>query len=484
MTNRTTASALSGCAFALALLAAMPPASAEEPASPPLRDELEALKQREAESRERITELERRLEESERGPASPEASQDLWSRQLPGARLRLIDLGLDILSTAGSSSKGGDVLRDLQGGAHDPRQRGFNLSQLELSFQSAVDPYFFAETYLVFQVDDEGETVVEVEEAFATSQALPFGLHDLGFQLEAGQFFSEFGRNNPTHPHVWAFVDQPFVVTRFLGGDGQRAPGVRVGWLSPLPWFSELHVGMQQAKGETLPSFLANDEVFEERPVGGRPFVYDSVHAPNDFVYLARWVNGFDVGDEWSVQAGASALFGPNATGSDGRTRIYGADLVAKWLPLNSDRGWPYLRITSELMFRSYRADAFLGELPQDDGSSQLVRIPRDHLQDWGTYTELVWGFRRGWSAGLRYGYGSGSGTGYDEAGARSPRNDDPYRSTRHRVSPVLFLDPTEFSRIRLQYNYDHAKHLSGNEAHSLWVGLEVSIGAHPAHAF
>ena len=411
-------------------------------------------------------------------------SPDLWSREVSGANVRLIDIGLDILATAGSSSKGGDDLFDLQGGAHDPRQRGFSLNQVELSAQGAVDPYFHAEAYLVFQIDDEGETNTELEEAFATSQMLPFGLHDLGFQLEAGQFFTEFGRNNPSHPHTWATVDQPFVVSRFLGGDGQRAPGVRIGWLTPLPWFSELHVGMQNSKGETLPSFLANDEIFEDRPIGGRPQDYDSVHGFNDFVYLARWVNGFDVGDEWSAQLGLSALFGPNGTGSDGRTAIYGADLVAKWQPLRSDRGWPHFSFTAEVMHRRYRADDFLGELTQADDSQQLVYIPRDQLEDWGMYAETIWGFRRGWSAGVRYGYGAGSGANYDSTGARASRNDDPYRSTRHRVSPLIIFDPSEFSRIRLQYNYDHARHLGGNEAHTIWLGLEIGIGAHPAHSY
>jgi len=416
------------------------------------------------------------------GIAPPARAADLWAKQVGAAQLRLIDVGLDILTTAGGSSEHGDVLADLQGGAHDPRQRGFSLNQMELSLQGAVDPFLRADAYLVFQIDDEGETSFEVEEAFATSQALPFGLDALGFQVEAGMFFTEFGRNNPSHPHTWAFVDQPFVVSRFLGGDGQRAPGVRVGWLTPLPWFSEVHLGMQNARGETLPSFLANDEVFEERGIGGRPGAYDEIHSLNDFVYLLRWVNGFDLGDEWSGQLGASALFGPNGTGSDGRTRIYGGDLVVKWQPLSAERGWPYLAITSEVMARDYKADAFFGEI--EEGAGDVVYLGKDTLHDWGTYTEVVWGFRRGWSAGVHYGFGTGSGANVDETGARASRNDDPYRSTRHRVSPVLFFDPSEYARVRLQYNYDHAKHLAGNDAHSVWLGLEVSIGAHPAHTY
>ena len=63
----------------------------------------------------------------------------------------------------------------------------------------------------------------------------------------------------------------PLIHTRLFGGDGIRGPGLRLGWLLPLPWFSELHAGLQNATGETMVSFLANDEVFEEGGIGGRP---------------------------------------------------------------------------------------------------------------------------------------------------------------------------------------------------------------------
>ena len=128
-----------------------------------------------------------------------------------------------------------------------------------------------------------------------------------GFQLEFGHFFTEFGRLNPVHPHAWDFMDQPVVLTRFFGEDGMRGPGVRLGWLLPLGWTSELHFGAQTAKGETMVSFLANDEVFEERPIGGRPFASGETRDPGDLVYLLRWVNGFDVSDTVSGQVGVSA---------------------------------------------------------------------------------------------------------------------------------------------------------------------------------
>jgi len=458
-----------------------------------LRRELETLREAGEVRERRMEELEERLAEAERrqeddeevGDESPVGtSNDLWSRELGRSRLRLMNLGVDVLAAVGSSSERGDTLEDLQAGAHDPNQRGFSLTQLELSMTGAVDPYLRGDAFVTFRLDQDGETETELEEAFFTTLSLPWSLHELGFEIEGGTFLTEFGRVNPTHVHTWFFIDQPLVASRLLGGDGLRGPGARLGWLTPLPWYSELHLGMQNANGETQVSFLANSEVFDERPIGGRPFVDNQIRSTADFTYLVRWVNGIDAGDEWSMQVGASGLFGPNATGSGADTMILGGDFVAKWRPLQSDRGWPYLNIEGEFMWRDYDAERFVGALEQDDGSLLPVVLPSSSIQDWGFYGQVIWGFTRRWSAGARYGYADADGANFDRTGARVSHNTDPYRSRRHRITPLVIFDPSEFSRIRLQYSYDNAKHLSGDDAHSVWLGVEISFGAHPAHTY
>lgn len=393
----------------------------------------------------------------------------LLSRSFGRSNLQLLDLSLDVLAAAGGSGATDEELANLQGGDHDPRQRGFTLQQAELSFIGAVDPFLSGEAHLIYFLDPEGESRFEIEEAFLTTQMLPFALEEHGLQIEAGQFFTEFGRLNPVHPHAWNWQDQPVILTRLFGEDGMRGPGVRLGWLTPLPWFSEFHFGLQNSKGETMVSFLANDEVFEERPIGGRPFAEERVGSPGDLVKLLRWVNGFDLSDEVTTQFGVSGLFGPNATGPDGRTRIYGADLVVKWRPLQTDRGWPFLVFESEIMRRSYRTDDSF----------------EDTLRDWGGYAQLLWGFRRNWALGLRYEYARGEGSNFDvDAGTLVSRSTDPFRDDRHRASPLLAWHPSEFSRLRLQYNYDRADHLDGKDAHSVWAGIEFLFGAHPAHSY
>jgi hypothetical protein len=400
------------------------------------------------------------------------------STSIGGARFQLMDVSLDVLGAFGSSTATDEELEILQGGDHDPRRRGFTLQNVELSFKGAVDPYFTGEAHLIYFLDPEGESRFELEEAFVQTLRLPFGLEERGLQLEAGHFFTEFGRLNPRHPHQWDWQDQPVILTRLFGEDGMRAPGARLGWLLPLPFYAELHVGAQNAQGETMTSFLASEEVFEERPIGGRPFDSAGTRGFADLVYLARLVSGGDLSDTWSAQAGVSLLHGPNATGADGRTWIYGLDAVVKWRPLVTDRGWPFVKIEGEILRRDYRADSFFG-CPGGEACDEPLALGGDTLHDWGAYLQGLWGFRRNWAAGVRYEYASGSGASVLRYGGRA---DDPFRDDRHRISPILAYHLSEFSRIRLQYDYDRSD-VFGAE-HMVWLGLEVGLGAHAAHPY
>ena len=80
-------------------------------------------------------------------------------------------------------------LHDIEVGDHDPQQRGFNARNTELAFDGAVDPYFEGFANIVFKLDNDNETEVEVEEAFMQTTSLPFNL-----QLKGGQFFAAFGQ--------------------------------------------------------------------------------------------------------------------------------------------------------------------------------------------------------------------------------------------------------------------------------------------------
>ncbi len=409
----------------------------------------------------------------------------------PG-KLHLIDSSVDILVAAGGSSAGNDELGELQGGGHDPNQRGFTLQQAELSFAGVVDQLFSGEMHVVLLEDD-----IELEEAFLTSSSLPAGL-----QLKGGYYLTEFGRINPTHPHSWAWIDQPIIAGRLLGADGIRGVGARLGWLAPTPWYSQFLVGVQNADNASMSSFLgeghhhgeeavvaeaehgeeeAEHEEAEahvhdlgvEETVAGLPAVGRDINGLEDYLYSLRWENSGDLGEETTALFGLSTLYGPNATGEDGETLIYGADLTLKWRASHNERGYPFVTWQTEIMKRDFESDEAV--IPHDDHEHVF---PAETVEDWGLYSQVLWGFRPGWEAGLRAEYATGSDDGLEE------RDSDAARCDRIRISPMIAYRPSEFSRVRLQYNYDDADFLEDGEAHTVWAGLEVLYGSHPAHTY
>jgi hypothetical protein len=99
-------------------------------------------------------------------------------------------------------------------------------------------------------------------------------------------------------------------------------------------------------------------------------------------------------------------------------------------------------------------------------------------FHDWGMYSQVVWGFKKGWTTGLRGDYVHMEDSAY---------TDDPARQSRERVAADLTWYPTEFSKIRLQYNHDFLEEddfFSARQADSLFLQFEFILGAHGAHKF
>jgi len=120
----------------------------------------------------------------------------------PGAHAgsSYMNLSFGSLLAAGWSTAT-DPSAQLELGDHDPIKRGFALRNAEISVDGAIDPYFKGFANIVLKLDKNNETEIELEESYLQSTALPDNL-----QLKAGQYFASFGRQNPQHPHTWAFV--------------------------------------------------------------------------------------------------------------------------------------------------------------------------------------------------------------------------------------------------------------------------------------
>jgi hypothetical protein len=270
-----------------------------------------------------------------------------------------------LFALAGSSARD---LDHIEVGDHDPQQRGFNARNIELAFDGAVDPYFEGFANIVFKLNNDNQTEVEVEEAFLQTTSLPFNL-----QIKAGQFFSAFGRINPTHPHTWDFADAPIVHGRLLGPDGLRGVGAQISWIVPVPWYSQLILGVQNGRGGTGYSFRnpGDGGMFFDRRTTDR-----ELRGLQDFVWIPRWENSVDLSPTQVVLAGVSGAFGSNETGADSRTQIYGADFLYKWKSANAEGGFPFVKWQTEFMYRRFEAGRGVNE------SFPVAET----FHDWGRY--------------------------------------------------------------------------------------------------
>ncbi len=375
-----------------------------------------------------------------------------------------MNISFDVLMDVGGSTAA-DPSKQLELGDHDPSNNGFSLRNAEIAMEGAVDPYFKGYGNIVYKLDQNNETGAELEEAYLVTTSLPDNL-----QVKAGQFFAAFGRQNVQHPHQWAFVDQPIILNRTLGPEGLRNVGAQLSWLAPTAFFTEAFLGIFNGQGGTAFSFRNEGEPVDGIPrVHGRETIDRTLRGPGDMLFVPRITSSFELTDDQTLMVGASAAFGPNDTGADKRTEIYGVDSYWKWKPANANAGFPFVSWQTEANYQRFQAAANLTNAPTGYAS-----LPDETLDDLGFYSQVLWGFQERWVAGLRGEYANGN------AGTYNPS--DIYRNERTRVSPMLTFFPSEFSKVRLQCNYDHGK-LCGDQ-YSVWLQVEFMLGAHGAHKY
>ncbi len=100
-----------------------------------------------------------------------------------------------------------------------------------------------------------------------------------------------------------------------------------------------------------------------------------------------------------------------------------------------------------------------------------------DGRQD-GWYLESVYKFKRQWRTGLRYDrLASHNGSGATIAAAGLDGNG----FQPHRWSAMVEWSPSEFSRIRLQYNRDDSTRSSDDQ---VILQYTQALGSHGAHSY
>jgi hypothetical protein len=321
--------------------------------------------------------------------------------------------------------------KPLNTGGHDPKRNGFNLQQLELHMESSVDPYLHFAANIVY-----AQFGVEVEEAFAETMSLPWGL-----QVKAGQFLTAFGRVNPTHPHSWSFTDQPLMIGKFFGSEGNRGLGVQASWLTPLPWFTELKLSATDAVGACCArSWLDGQDL--------------AVRRPSDLLYTGTAKSFVPIDDDWSLTLGASAQTGPNPSGLGNRSEVLGGDLYLRYRPASD----PQRRALSLHVEHAVRAR----------------QLPGRSLLDHAGFAHLVGMFALRWEAGWRTDWSTGVVDDPLDPSWSGPR-------TRHAAQLTFY--PSHFSRLRFQVSMDRPSWLA-EPIYGAVLALETLIGEHGAHNF
>jgi hypothetical protein len=347
------------------------------------------------------------------------------------------------------------------GGEAGLSSEGLTAEESELSISGNIDDRFFGNLTLGIHQDD-GETAVELEEAYIESMGLPNG-----FGVKTGRFFSEVGYLNRQHSHAWDFADEPLVYRAFLGKQ-YTDDGVQVRWLAPTDTF--LEVGGEYLRGASFPAGGSDNE---------------GKGVATLFAHL-----GGDVGDSHNWRVGLSGLWadarersvGDSAHGHvhggggaepsvfAGDSNLWIADVVWKWAP----GGNPVERNFKFQAEYFHRQED--GLVSVDDGMEMTDYRGTQN----GWYAQVVYQFRPRWRIGARYDQlwsdnrGSDAGV-LDEAGL----NDD-YDPSR--FSAMLDYSRNEFNRLRFQYNRDKSR--PGSADDQFTIQYLMSFGAHGGHQF
>jgi hypothetical protein len=326
------------------------------------------------------------------------------------------------------------------GHSHGSIEKGFNLRSAELAIFAPVDPYF--NLYATIPFTEEG---VEVEEAYFVTTGLPAGL-----QVKGGKFKSGFGRFNAFHPHAWDFVDAPLPYTAFLGDHGLMEKGVQITYLPNIPVYTLLGAEVLQGENELL-------------------YGKEAKSGPHAYAGFAKM--SLDFGEHNTILWGLSVTGGKTKTESieretefSGDSVLYGAELTYKWKP-SKDRS---LLLQSEYLLRHQSGDL---EYLEESTLDSLKRT-----QD-GLYLQGLYQIGR-WRIGARYDVLDIFRDEVRLAGEKEDFGNKPYR-----ITGSLEFNPTEFSRLRLQYNHDKSAR-DGKENNEVFLQLILGIGAHGAHTF
>lgn len=312
-----------------------------------------------------------------------------------------------------------------------PPYNGFSLQEAEIQFYSNVDAYLKA--VALFSIAEEnGAYGIDPEEVYLETTTLPL------LTIRAGKFKLGLGKHNILHTHAYPFIDAPLFQSKILGDEGLNTTALSASLLVPLPWFSEL----------TLQTFsLENEALFKDAVASTNP-------PTGKTGFLGRFRNLWDFSDDLTLELGVSGSTGKNAYGF--QTVATGSDLTLKWRPTEGGKYHALVWNTEYLGARRKGRSDPAGSGENDEKVGGLTSSLQ--LQ----FAERWWIQARAEIFGL-------------------PENSVERLHTKQ--SALLGFFPSEFSGIRLQYDLENDRTRPRGD-HAITLQYNVTIGAHPAHAY
>ncbi|MEO7108703.1 MAG: hypothetical protein ABIZ09_20175 [Rhodoferax sp.] len=334
-----------------------------------------------------------------------------------------------------------------------PGARSFNLGESELGMAANIDPWLRGAANISLHGDD----TVSVEEAFIQTTSLGNGVG-----IKAGRFLSGIGYLNSHHAHTWDFADNPLAYQAMLGtqyGDD----GLQINWLAPTDQYIEL--GFELGRGRNFPG--------SDTGKNGAGMVSFTAHTGGDIGDSNNWRAGVswlhtDASDQELSALDASNSLVTNAF--SGSTQVAILDGIWKWAP-HGNATHTNFKLQGEYL-QSTRSGSFSYDLAGANSSDAYNAVQS------GWYLQGVYQFLPYWRVGLRTEQLDAGSPDYGiNAVALAGTGFKPSKQTL-----MLDFNPSEFSRIRLQFAQDRSR--ENQTDNQVFLQYQMSLGAHGAHGY
>ncbi len=428
----------SGTAIAVALLAAAQPVKAQTS-----QTELEALKAQMAQMQARIQQLESAQTQPAPAPVATQTAAPSSANAFNPAISAVLNGHYGAFSNNDSNIAGFGI-----GEEAGRTGEGLTLDEAELNINANIDDMFFGNITAALAYED-GETEVELEEAYIKTLGLPYGA-----SVTAGRFFAPVGYINEKHAHTDDFVDRPLPNRAFLN-NSYKDNGVMASVTLPTDFYSEL--GLAALQGNDFPG-------------GGN-------EGSDPGAIAAFGKIGGDIGDNQDWLFGLSMLHtnAEERLGNEdnitfnGDSNLYAASLKYNWAPTGNAKE-QLVSLQGEYFLRDENGE-------YEDIAAGTGAVNYDGHQS-GWYAQGIYKFLPEWRVGARYStlYADDAPLGLTGSELDSDGH-DPWNATT-----MVDWSNSEFSRIRLQYGYEELA--DNRDDNQVMLQYIMSLGAHPAHKY